>query len=391
MPKLANRMSSLGVEGAFIVLAKARELEREGKDVIHLEIGEPGYLPPRHVLEATKKAVDQGMTKYTPSAGIYELREAIADRVSSTRGVDVSAENVVVTVGAKMAIFASLVMLVDPGDEVVIPMPAYPAYESVARFAGGVVKPVLLREEKGFSPDVEDILSVVSEKTKAIVINTPGNPTGGIYKREDLEEIVKLAIEKDIVIISDEIYEDIIFDGKKHESILSVPGAEDVSIMISGFSKTWAMTGYRLGYVVAKKEFTEKITKIQINTTSCPAHFTQIAAIEALKGPWDEVKAMIEDYQYKRDLIYDEINKINGFTMIKPAGTFYAFPNIKKTGMSSEEMATKLLEEAGVALLPGTAFGDAGEGYLRISFAGPREDIVEGMKRIREFMSSISQ
>lgn len=391
MPKLANRMSSLGVEGAFIVLAKARELEREGKDVIHLEIGEPGYLPPRHVLEATKKAVDQGMTKYTPSAGIYELREAIADRVSSTRGVDVSAENVVVTVGAKMAIFASLMMLVDPGDEVVIPMPAYPAYESVARFAGGVVKPVLLREEKGFSPDVEDILSVVSEKTKAIVINTPSNPTGGIYKRKDLEEIVKLAIEKDIVIISDEIYEDIIFDGKKHESILSVPGAEDVSIMISGFSKTWAMTGYRLGYVVAKKEFAEKITKIQINTTSCPAHFTQIAAIEALKGPWDEVKAMIEDYQYKRDLIYDEINKINGFTMIKPAGTFYAFPNIKKTGMSSEEMATKLLEEAGVALLPGTAFGDAGEGYLRISFAGPREDIVEGMKRIREFMSSISQ
>jgi len=391
MPKLANRMSSLGVEGAFIVLAKARELEREGKDVIHLEIGEPGYLPPRHVLEATKKAVDQGMTKYTPSAGIYELREAIADRVSSTRGVDVSAENVVVTVGAKMAIFASLMMLVDPGDEVVIPMPAYPAYESVARFAGGVVKPVLLREEKGFSPDVEDILSVVSEKTKAIVINTPSNPTGGIYKRKDLEEIVKLAIEKDIVVISDEIYEDIIFDGKKHESILSVPGAEDVSIMISGFSKTWAMTGYRLGYVVAKKEFAEKITKIQINTTSCPAHFTQIAAIEALKGPWDEVKAMIEDYQYKRDLIYDEINKINGFTMIKPAGTFYAFPNIKKTGMSSEEMATKLLEEAGVALLPGTAFGDAGEGYLRISFAGPREDIVEGMKRIREFMSSISQ
>lgn len=391
MPKFASRMSPLGVEGAFIVLAKARELERKGKDVIHLEIGEPGYLPPRHVLEATKKAVDQGMTKYTPSAGIYELREAIADRVSSTRGVDVSAENVVVTVGAKMAIFASLMMLVDPGDEVVIPMPAYPAYESVARFAGGVVKPVLLREEKGFSPDVEDILSAVSEKTKAIVINTPSNPTGGIYKRKDLEEIVKLAIEKDIVVISDEIYEDIIFDGKKHESILSVPGAEDVSIMISGFSKTWAMTGYRLGYVVAKKEFAEKITKIQINTTSCPPHFTQIAAIEALKGPWDEVKAMIEDYQYKRDLIYDEINKINGFTMIKPAGTFYAFPNIKKTGMSSEEMATKLLEEAGVALLPGTAFGDAGEGYLRISFAGPREDIVEGMKRIREFMSSISQ
>ncbi len=391
MPKLANRMSSLGVESAFIVLAKARELERKGKDVIHLEIGEPGYLPPRHVLEATKKAVDQGMTKYTSPAGIYELREAIADRVSSTRGVDVSAENIVVTVGAKMAIFASLMMFVDPGDEVVIPMPAYPAYESVARFAGGIVKPVLLREEKGFSPNVEDILSVVSEKTKAIVINTPGNPTGGIYRRKDLEEIVKLAIEKDIVVISDEIYEDIIFDGKKHESILSIPGAEDVSIMISGFSKTWAMTGYRLGYVVAKKEFSEKITKIQINTASCPTHFAQIAAIEALKGPWDEVKAMIEDYQHKRDLIYDEINKINGFTMIKPAGTFYAFPNIKKTGMSSEEMATKLLEEAGVALLPGTAFGDAGEGYLRISFAGPREDIVEGMKRIREFMSSISQ
>ncbi len=389
MPKFAARMNSLGVEGAFIVLAKARELERQGKDIVHLEIGEPGYQPPKHVLEATKRAIDEGKTKYTPSPGIYGLREAIAERVSETRGVDISPENVVVTVGAKMAIFAALMAFIDPGDEVIIPMPAYPSYESVTKFVGGIVKPVILKEERAFSPDVNDILEQVSDKTKAIVINTPSNPTGGVYKRSDLEEIVNLAREKDILIITDEIYEDIIFDGKRHESVLSIPGAEEVTILVSGFSKTWAMTGYRLGYAVARREVAEKIAQIQLNAASCPVHFAQVAAVEAIKGPQDEVAAMIRDYQRKRDVIYEEIQKIEGFTMVKPAGTFYAFPNIKSTGMSSEELADRLLNEAGVALLPGTAFGSAGEGYLRISFAGPMEDIVEGMKRIREFVSNL--
>jgi len=263
MPKFAARMNSLGVEGAFIVLAKARELERQGKDIVHLEIGEPGYQPPKHVLEATKRAIDEGKTKYTPSPGIYGLREAIAERVSETRGVDISPENVVVTVGAKMAIFAALMAFIDPGDEVIIPMPAYPSYESVTKFVGGIVKPVILKEERAFSPDVNDILEQVSDKTKAIVINTPSNPTGGVYKRSDLEEIVNLAREKDILIITDEIYEDIIFDGKRHESVLSIPGAEEVTILVSGFSKTWAMAGYRLGYAVASREVAEKIAQIQ--------------------------------------------------------------------------------------------------------------------------------
>ncbi|MDK2372534.1 MAG: pyridoxal phosphate-dependent aminotransferase [Candidatus Korarchaeota archaeon] len=389
MPEFAERMNSLGVEGAFIVLAKARELERQGKSVIHLEIGEPGYQPPKHVLEATKKAIDEGKTKYTPASGIYELREAIAERVSNSRGVKVEPENVVVTVGAKMSIFAALMAFVDPGDEVIIPMPAYPSYESVTRFVGGVVKPVVLKEERKFSPDVNDILEKVTDKTKAIVINTPSNPTGGIYRREDLEEIVSLALKKDILIISDEIYEDIIFDGRKHESVLSIAGAEEVTVLVSGFSKTWAMTGYRLGYAVAKEDIAQKIAQIQLNAASCPVHFAQVAAVEAIRGPQDEVERMVKDYEKKRDIIYEEIQKIKGFSMIKPAGTFYAFPNIKGTGLSSEELADRLLNEAGVALLPGTAFGESGEGFLRISFAGPMEDIVEGMKRIREFVSSL--
>lgn len=389
MPRLASRMENLGVEGAFIVLAKAKELERKGKSVVHLEIGEPGYNPPKHVIEATKKAVEGGMTKYTPSAGIYELREAIAERVSQTRGVDIKPENVVVTTGAKLAIFGALMSFVDPGDEVIIPMPAYPTYESVARFVGGVVKPVTLKEERGFSPSAGDIMAQVSERTKAIVINTPCNPTGGMYSRKDLEEIVDLARKRDILVISDEIYEDIVFDGRKHESILSIPGAEDVAIMISGFSKTWAMTGYRLGYAVGKQEFIDRIAQIQLNTSSCPAHFAQVAAIEAIRGPQDEVREMLRDYERKRDVLFDEISKVRGFKMIKPAGTFYAFPNIRATGLSSRELADRLLMEAGVALLPGTAFGEAGEGYLRISFAGPMEDILEGVRRIKEFMSSI--
>ncbi len=389
MPKFAERMNSLGVEGAFIVLAKARDLERQGRSIIHLEIGEPGYQPPKHVLDATKRAVEEGKTKYTPASGIYELREAIAERVSSSRGVEVGPENVVVTVGAKMAIFAALMAFIDPGDEVIIPMPAYPSYESVTRFVGGVVKPVVLKEERKFSPDVSDILEKVTDKTKAIVINTPSNPTGGIYRREDLEEIVNLALKRDILIISDEIYEDIIFDGRKHESVLSIAGAEEVTVLVSGFSKTWAMTGYRLGYAVAKEEVAQKIAQIQLNAASCPVHFAQVAAVEAIRGPQDEVERMVKDYERKRDVIYEEIQRIEGFTMVKPAGTFYAFPNIRKTGMSSEELADRLLNEAGVALLPGTAFGEPGEGFLRISFAGPMEDIVEGMSRIKEFMESL--
>ncbi len=386
MPGFADRMSKLGVEGAFIVLARAKELERQGKRIIHCEIGQPDFDTPAHIKEAAKRALDEGFTGYTPSAGIMELREAIAEYVSRTRGIEVTPDQVVVTVGAKIGIFSALMAFVNPGEEVIIPMPAYPSYESVTEFVGGVVKPVVLKEEREFSPSGEEIAEAVTDKTKVIVINTPSNPTGGVYKREDLEAIVEVAKEHDLWIISDEIYEDIIFDGKKHESILSIPGAEERAVMLSGFSKTYAMTGWRLGYVVAPKEVADKITKIQLNTVSCPVSFVQKAGIAALKGPRDEVEVMVREYEERRDLLYREINRIPGFSMIKPAATFYAFPNVKKLGVKSKELATMLLEGAGVALLPGTDFGAPGEGYLRLSFATSKENLMEAMERIRAFV-----
>ncbi|MDK2464959.1 MAG: pyridoxal phosphate-dependent aminotransferase [Candidatus Korarchaeota archaeon] len=386
MPGFADRMSKLGVEGAFIVLARAKELERQGKKIIHCEIGQPDFDTPAHIKEAAKKALDEGFTGYTPSAGIMELREAIAEYVSKTRGIDVTPDQVVVTVGAKIGIFSALMAFVNPGEEVIIPMPAYPSYESVTEFVGGVVKPVVLKEEREFSPSGEEIAKAVTDRTKVIVINTPSNPTGGVYKRKDLEAIVEVAKEHDLWIISDEIYEDIIFDGKKHESILSIPGAEERAVMLSGFSKTYAMTGWRLGYVVAPKEVADKITKIQLNTVSCPVSFVQKAGIAALKGPRDEIEAMVREYEERRDLLYREINRIPGFSMIKPAATFYAFPNVKELGVKSKELANMLLEEAGVALLPGTDFGAPGEGYLRLSFATSKENLMEAMERIRAFV-----
>ncbi len=386
MPGFADRMSKLGVEGAFIVLARAKELERQGKKIIHCEIGQPDFDTPAHIKEAAKRALDEGFTGYTPSAGIMELRETIAEYVSQSRGVSVSPDQVVVTVGAKIGIFSALMAFVNPGEEVIIPMPAYPSYESVTEFVGGVVKPVVLKEEREFSPSGEEIAEAVTDKTKVIVINTPSNPTGGVYKRKDLEAIVEVAREHDLWIISDEIYEDIIFDGKKHESILSIPGAEERAVMLSGFSKTYAMTGWRLGYVVAPREVADKITKIQLNTVSCPVSFVQRAGIAALKGPRDEIEIMVREYEERRDLLYREINRIPGFSMIKPAATFYAFPNVKKLGVKSKELATMLLEEAGVALLPGTDFGAPGEGYLRLSFATSKENLMEAMERIRAFV-----
>jgi len=386
LPGFADRMSKLGVEGAFIVLARAKELERQGKKIIHCEIGQPDFDTPAHIKEAAKRALDEGFTGYTPSAGIMELRETIAEYVSQSRGVSVSPDQVVVTVGAKLGIFSALMAFVNPGEEVIIPMPAYPSYESVTEFVGGVVKPVVLKEEREFSPSGEEIAEAVTDKTKVIVINTPSNPTGGVYKRKDLEAIVEVAREHDLWIISDEMYEDIIFDGKEHESILSIPGAEERAVMLSGFSKTYAMTGWRLGYVVAPREVADKITKIQLNTVSCPVSFVQRAGIAALKGPRDEIEMMVREYEERRDLLYREINRIPGFSMIKPAATFYAFPNVKKLGMKSKELATMLLEEAGVALLPGTDFGAPGEGYLRLSFATSKENLMEAMERIRAFV-----
>ncbi|RLG48387.1 MAG: pyridoxal phosphate-dependent aminotransferase [Thermoproteota archaeon] len=386
MPGFASRMSSLGVESAFIVLSRAKELERQGRKIFHLEIGQPDFDTPEHIKQAAIDSLREGFTGYTPSNGIYELREAIAEAVSETRGVNVSPDQVVVTVGAKMAIFAALMAFVNPGDEVIIPMPAYPAYESVTNFVGGVVKPVELKEEREFSPSGEDIARAVTDRTKVIVINTPCNPTGGMYKRRDLEAIVEVARERDLWIISDEIYEDIVFDGRKHESILSIPGAEERAVMVSGFSKTFAMTGWRLGYAIAPREVADAITKIQLNVTSCPVSFAQKAAVEAIRGPKDEIRRMVREYEERRDLVYSEISRIPGMKMVKPVGTFYAFPNVKALGLPSSTIADRLLNEAGVALLPGTAFGQLGEGYLRISFATSKEILSEAIERIRRWV-----
>jgi aspartate/methionine/tyrosine aminotransferase len=385
MPSLSKSMEKLEVESAFIVLDKARELERQGKEIVHFEIGQPDFPTPKHIIEAAKKALDEGKTGYTPAAGIYELREAVAEYISESRGVDVKPKEVVITVGAKMGIFASLIAFLDPGDEVVIPSPTYPAYEGVTKFVGGVPVTVKLREERGFSPSGEEIASAVTDKTKAIVINTPGNPTGGVYSREDIEAIYEVAKKKDIVVISDEIYEHIIFDGKKHVSALSI-GDKEHTVLLGGFSKSWSMTGWRLGWVIAPEKVADRIAKIQLNSASCPASFAQYAAIAALKGPWDDVWKMVKEYEARRNLIYEEVNSIPGFSMIKPAATFYAFPNVSKLGVKSSKLADMLLNEAGVALLPGTSFGAEGEGYLRISFATSRENIKKGMKRIRDFV-----
>ncbi len=387
LPRYSDRMDRLGVEGAFLVLARAKALEAQGRRIYHMEIGQPDFDTPAHIKEAAKRALDEGYTGYTPSSGIPELREAIAESVSESRGVDVSPDQVVVFVGAKLAIFAALMATVNPGDEVIIPMPAYPAYESVVNFVGGAVKPVVLREEREFSPSGEEIVEAVTPKTRAIVINSPCNPTGGVYRREDLEAVVEVAREKDLWIFSDEIYEDIVFDGRRHESVLSIPGAEDRAVMISGFSKTFAMTGWRLGYAVAPRDMADKMMKIQLNTTSCPVSFVQKAAVAALKGPRDEVNAMVREYQERRDLIHREINSIPGFSMIKPKATFYAWPNVKRLGVGSKELARRILEEAGVAVLPGTDFGEPGEGYLRFSFATSKEVIRGAMEAIRGWVS----
>ena len=386
LPKFAQIMDRVGAEGAFVVLAKARELERQGRDICHVEIGEPDFDTPAHIVNAAKEAMDKGMTHYTPSKGLYELREAIAEYTSETMGMDVSAEEVIVTVSAKLAIYGSLMVYIDPGDEVIIPSPAYPSYRGVTRFIGGKPVSVKLREERKFSPSGEEIAAAVTDRTKAIVINSPCNPTGGAYSREDLRAIVEIAHDRDLIVVSDEIYEHIVFDGKKHESILSIPGARERAVLVNGFSKTWAMTGWRLGWVVAPREVAEKISKIQGSTVSCPVHFAQAAAIQAIRGPMDDVKGMVREYEERRDMIHEALNSIPGFSMIKPVATFYAFPNTRELGLKSSELADRILNEAGVALLPGTAFGPEGEGYLRLSFGTSKENVGEAMTRIRNFV-----
>jgi aspartate/methionine/tyrosine aminotransferase len=386
---LADRMAVLGTETAFEVLARAKALERQGKNIIHLEIGEPDFDTPQNIKEAAVKALYAGYTHYVPAAGIPELREAIAEYISKTRKIPVDPEEVVVTPGAKPIIFFTILACVNPGEEVLYPNPGFPIYESVIKFVGAKPVPIPLKEENDFRIDHEYVKEKITEKTKMIILNSPENPTGGVLTRDDLKLIADCIAERDdLIVLSDEIYSRIIYEGS-HESIASLPGMKEKTVILDGFSKTYAMTGWRLGYGVMRKDLAEKITQLMINSNSCTCAFIQMAGIEALKGPQDSVDRMVAEFRKRREIIVEGLNRIKGVTCKKPKGAFYVFPNITGTGMRSKELSDYLLNEVGVAVLPGTSFGKYGEGYLRISFANSVENIKEALRRIEAALEKL--
>ncbi|HTM02682.1 MAG TPA: pyridoxal phosphate-dependent aminotransferase [Vicinamibacterales bacterium] len=380
--KLAQSMSRLGTESAFEVLAKARALEATGKNIVHLEIGQPDFPTPEHVREAGKKAIDDGWTGYGPTAGLPDFREAIAHYISQTRNVPVNGSNVVVVPGGKPIIFFALMALLDPGDEVIYPNPGFPIYESVINYLGAAAVPMPLVESRGFSFDLDEFEKKLSTKTKLVVLNSPANPTGGLIPKDDLRRIADLLRERDVMILSDEIYSRIVY-GKTPESITQFPGMREKTIILDGFSKTYSMTGWRLGYGVMPQWLAAAVERLMVNSNSCTASFTQRAGLAALQGPQDSVDMMVREFQKRRDAIVAGLNAIPGFRCTLPDGAFYAFPNVSGTGMPTRELADLLLNEAGVACLSGTAFGSFGEGYLRFSYANSLDNINEALGRIR--------
>lgn len=389
MTIFADRLNRLGTETAFEVLAKAKALEKTGVDVVHLEIGEPDFDTPENIKEAAIKALKEGHTHYVPSAGISELREAIAEHISESRNIDVAPEEVVVTPGAKPIIFFSILACVNPGEEVLYPNPGFPIYESMINFVEAKPVPIPLKEENDFRMDPNDIVENLTEKTKMIIINSPQNPTGSVLTKKDLEVIADAVKDRDdIIILSDEIYSKIIYESE-HYSIASLSGMKEKTIILDGFSKTYAMTGWRLGYGVMRKDLVEKISRLIVNSTSCTCAFIQLAGVEALKGPQDATKRMVAEFKRRRDLIVSGLNKIDGISCKMPRGAFYAFPNIKNLGMSSSSISDLILEKAGVATLPGTSFGEYGEGYLRISYANSIENLKKALERISSVVESL--
>jgi aspartate/methionine/tyrosine aminotransferase len=375
-------METLGTETAFEVLARARALESQGKEVVHLEIGEPDFDTPRNIKEAAIKAINAGYTHYGPSAGLPEFREAIAQYISKTRGIKAEADEVVVTPGAKPIMFFSIFALVNPGDEVLYPNPGFPIYESLINFVEAKPVPVPLPEENDFRLDPEYIKKHITKKTKMIILNYPENPTGGIVTKDDLKVIADcIADRDDVFVLADEIYSRIVYEGK-HESIAALPGMKDKTILLDGFSKTYAMTGWRIGYGVMRKDLAQKVARLMTNTNSCTCSFTQIAGIEALKGPQTEPEKMVAEFKKRREVIVSGLNSIKGITCKKPRGAFYVFPNTKATGMDCRKLGDHLLYNAGVAVLPGTSFGKFGEDHLRLSFANSVENIKKALDRI---------
>ncbi|MCD6445370.1 pyridoxal phosphate-dependent aminotransferase [Candidatus Bathyarchaeota archaeon] len=389
MSIFADRMKNLGTETAFEVLAKAKALEKKGRDIVHLEIGEPDFDTAKNIKDAAVKALYDGYTHYVQAAGIPELREAIAEYISKTRKIDVDPEEVVVTPGAKPIMFFAILACVNPGEEVLYQNPGYPIFESLINFVEAKPVPIPLKEENDFRIDHEYVKEKITKKTKMIIINSPQNPTGGILTHEDLKLIADcIANRDDVLVFSDEIYSRIIYEGE-HESIASLPGMKDKTILLDGFSKTYAMTGWRLGYGVMRKDIAEKVTKLMINSNSCTCAFVQMAGVEALRGPQHSVREMVEEFKRRREVIISGLNDIEKIRCKKPRGAFYAFPNISETGMTSHEFADYLLNEAGVAVLPGTAFGKYGEGYLRLSFATSTENIKKALTRIEEAVKKL--
>jgi aspartate/methionine/tyrosine aminotransferase len=382
---LARRMLRLGTETAFEVLNKARALERQGKSIIHLEIGEPDFGTPANVVEAGVDALRKGWTHYGPSEGLPELREAIADYISRTREVRVTSQEVVVVPGGKPIIFFTILSFIDEGDEVIYPNPGFPIYESMIQYVGGRAVPIRLREERDFSLDVNELAALITDRTKLIILNSPQNPTGGVLSRHDIEQIAGAIGDRNIMVLSDEIYSRLLFDGGRHFSIISVPGMQERTIVLDGFSKTYAMTGWRMGYGVMRADLAAHVTRLMTNSNSCTASFTQVAGIEALRGDQTSVDRMGDEFQRRRDVFVAGINKIKGFSCRMPKGAFYVFPNITATGRKSRPLADALLKQAGVAALSGTAFGAFGEGYLRFSVANSLENLQEALARLDQW------
>ncbi|PYV70926.1 MAG: aspartate aminotransferase [Acidobacteria bacterium] len=385
--RLAERMSRLGTETAFEVLNRARALERQGKDIIHLEIGEPDFDTPQNVIEAGVEAMRGGWTHYGPSAGYPDLRQAIADEVSRSRGVRVAPEEVVVVPGGKPIIFFSILALINDGDEVIYPNPGFPIYESMINYVGGRAVPIRLREDKYFSLDAEELAALIGDRTKLIILNSPQNPTGGVLSKRDIEQIAEAVGDRNIFILSDEIYSRLIFEGK-HHSIIAEPGFKERTILLDGFSKSYAMTGWRMGYGVMRADLAVQVARLMTNSNSCTASFTQVAGIEALRGDQGSVDLMRLEFQRRRDMFVAGLNRIKGFSCRTPHGAFYVFPNVTATGWKSKPLADALLEEAGMACLSGTSFGEFGEGYLRFSIANSTENLQRALERIENWIAA---
>ncbi|HET8906763.1 MAG TPA: pyridoxal phosphate-dependent aminotransferase [Ktedonobacterales bacterium] len=386
--KFAQRMAELGTETAFEVLARAKALEAQGKQIVHLEIGEPDFTTPAYIVEAARKALADGYTHYTPAPGIPELREAIAHDATQRRGIEFAAEDVVVTPGGKPIMFFSILALCDKGDEVIYPNPGFPIYESMIQFVGATPVPAQIEEARGFSLDVDKLCEAVNERTRLIILNSPHNPTGGILSRSDLEQIAATVLKyPDVVVLSDEIYSRMLYGGE-HVSIATLPGMRERTIVLDGFSKIYAMTGWRLGYGLFPREMVPGITRLMSNSNSCTATFTQMAGVVALTGSQKPSEDMVAEFHKRRDVIVAGLNDIPGLTCATPGGAFYAFPNITGTGLRSREMADLLLSEAGVAVLAGTAFGAFGEGYIRLSYANSIEQIERALASIKGWLAS---